>query len=85
MGLFSTLLAFPVTLPVKGVVMLAGKLASIAEQDMNDPEAIRRQLLALERRFEAGEIDEIEFERAELELLHRLKPELAARREEGGA
>lgn len=74
MGLFATLLAFPVTLPVKGVLMLANKLADIAEREENAPEAIKRALVALETRFEAGEIDEETFEREEMVLLQRLNP-----------
>ena len=64
MGLLSTLLTLPVSGPVKGALWTVGKVVEAAEAEFYDPAAIRRELAALERRLEAGEIDEDAFEAA---------------------
>lgn len=58
--------------PLRGVVWVAGMVASAAEQERHDPARIRAELRELTRQLEAGVINETEFEAAEDELLDRL-------------
>ncbi len=78
MGLLTTLLTLPVSGPVRGAVWVLEKVHEAAEAQVYDPAAIKRELVDLERRLEAGEIDEAAFEAAEEVLLDRLDE--AARR-----
>lgn len=72
MGLLS-LLTLPVSGPMKAAWWIAEQVHEQALAAQNDPAEIKRQLLALEGRFEAGEISEEAFEEAELALLTRLR------------
>jgi Arc/MetJ-type ribon-helix-helix transcriptional regulator len=58
-----------------------------AERLYYDPAAVRAELAALEEQLNAGEIDEVEFDRREDELLDRLETGLArtARASDGTA
>jgi predicted nucleic acid-binding Zn-ribbon protein len=67
------LLALPVTGALDAVAFVGGKIAEAAAAQMNDAEAIKAELDALERRLEAGEIDEADFEAIELGLVRRLQ------------
>jgi hypothetical protein len=67
------LLALPVSLPLDGVQWIGAKIHEQALAALNDPTELKRQLGALERKLEAGEIAEEEFEALENELLLRLK------------
>jgi uncharacterized membrane protein len=78
MGWITTLLTFPVSLPVKGALWIGGQIHDAALAELNDPAAIRRALMVLEEQLEAGEIDEDTFEAREAVLIARLR---AARRE----
>jgi hypothetical protein len=78
MGILTTLLTLPVSGPVKGTMWVLEKVHEAAEAQYYDPGAIKRDLVDLERRLEAGEIDEETFEAAEEILLDRLDE--AARR-----
>lgn len=82
MGLLSSLLTLPVSGPLAGLRFIAEKLHEAAIKEAFDPEAIKRELFALEARFEAGEIDEPTFESEEMALLERLRE---ARRQAGAA
>lgn len=71
MGLFTGLLTLPLA-PVRGTVWIAEQLASVAERELDDDQAVRRLLVEAEIEFEAGRITEDEYERIEDELLDRL-------------
>lgn len=71
MGLITGLLTLPLA-PVRGTVWLAEQLADEAERELYDEDRIMRELLDLELREEAGEIDAAERELYEDELLKRL-------------
>lgn len=72
MGILSTLLTLPVSGPIKGALWVAQKIHESAEAELHDPAAIKRALIDMERRLDAGEIDEETFEAAETVLLDRL-------------
>lgn len=73
MGILRSLLALPVAGPMRGSLWVAGKIAEAAENHLNDPRAIRRELQRMEEALIAGEISEDEYDLAETALLSRLK------------
>lgn len=73
MGLLRSLVTLPVAGPLKGSVWVARKIHEAAEQQFNDPGAIRRELRRLEAALMAGDISEEAYDDAELRLLTRLK------------
>lgn len=73
MGLLRSLLALPVSGPMKGTMWIAGKIHETAEQELNDPAAIRKALAMLEQQLLAGDISEDDYDEAEAVLLMRLK------------
>lgn len=79
MGWLSTLLAFPVALPLAGIGWVAHQVAEAAEAQHFDPARIEAALLRLEKRLEAGEITEDEYDAAEAELLAELRAIRAAK------
>lgn len=81
MGLLTTLLTFPVSLPIQGALWTIRQVIRQAEDVHYDEESIQEQLMQLGLLFEMGEIDEEEFEQSETVLLDRLD-EARARREE---
>ncbi|MBV2355506.1 gas vesicle protein GvpG [Streptomyces sp. J2-1] len=72
MGLIGEVLLLPFA-PVRGGAWVLGQVLHEAERVYYDPATVRAELGALERRLEAGEITEEEFDRAEDELLDRLE------------
>jgi hypothetical protein len=72
MGVLGTTFGLPLTGPLRGLTWLARQIAEAASREMADPAQIEAELLALERRLNAGEIDEATFETREAELLARL-------------
>lgn len=70
--MLTALLGFPVSFPLLGVGWLARQIAEAALTEMLDPSRLEAALLVLERRLEAGEIDEPQFEAEEEELLAAL-------------
>ena len=84
MGPLSGLLALPVAGPIGGLVWLARQVAENAVRQMLDPARIEAALLGLERKLEAGDIDEAAFEAAESLLLEELAEMRAARAELAG-
>jgi hypothetical protein len=68
----ASLLALPVTGPLQAVGWIAGQIGEAAEREAFDPARVEAALLALERRLNAGEITEVEFEAAEAEQLELL-------------
>ncbi|GAA3092098.1 gas vesicle protein GvpG [Streptomyces roseofulvus] len=71
MGLLAQLITLPL-LPVKTALWAAQRVADQAEAEYYDPAPIRAELADLERRLEAGEIDEETFDREEDRLIDRL-------------
>jgi hypothetical protein len=72
MGPLSGLVLLPVTGPIGALRWIAQQVAGAATQQWLDPARIEAALLALERRLEAGEIDEAAFEAEEAKLLEEL-------------
>ncbi|QUX31463.1 gas vesicle protein GvpG [Nocardiopsis akebiae] len=72
MGLLSMILTAPAA-PVRFVDWTARQVLDAAEREMYDPSRIRQQLAELSERFDAGELSESEFDRAEDELLDQLE------------
>lgn len=83
MGLFLTVVAAPVAGPLKGLLWLARTIQEQADRVLYDEDGLRAALLALEERFEAGELDEAAFEAEEAVLLERLKISRSRTREQG--
>jgi hypothetical protein len=79
MGPLATLLTLPVAGPIGALTWLARQVAENALEQWLDPTRIEIALLALERRLEAGEIDEAAFEVEEAALLEELAEMRAAR------
>jgi hypothetical protein len=71
-GLLSEVLLLPFA-PVRGSAWVIQQVVAEAERQYYDPEVIRAELAHLERRLEAGEVSEEEFDRLEDELLDRLE------------
>ncbi len=79
MGLLRTLLTLPISAPIAGVGWVANQVAQAVDQQWHDPRRVEAALLLLERRLEAGEITEEQFEAAEAEQLAELAAIRAAR------
>ena len=73
MGILSTLLFLPLKGPVDGSLWVARKITEAAEAQMNDPAALREALVDAERKLEAGEITEDEYDDLEEVILERLR------------
>lgn len=72
MGLLTNVLLAPVTLPARGLHYVFREIRDAVDRELNDPDAIRRELLELQDRLDAGAIDEATYDAAEAELLARL-------------
>ncbi|WP_309049436.1 gas vesicle protein GvpG [Streptomyces sp.] len=72
MGLLREVLLLPAA-PVRGTAWVLRQVVEVAEREYYDPAVVQRELAALVEAFEAGEIDEEEFDRREDELLARLE------------
>ena len=75
MGLFS--------LPVRGLFRVFHEVADLAEKELYDEEPVKNELMELYKKFEAGEIDEQEFELREAKLVQRLEEIEEHRKEQG--
>ena len=72
MGLLRRVLFASVTAPAATTVWLARQLQARANEELNDPVAIRAALATLEAQLLAGEISEESYDAAEQVLLSRL-------------
>jgi len=72
MGLIGSLLTFPVSGPLKGVMWLAEMLQERAESEMYNEDAVRGRLMELELRLDMGEITEDVYQATEDELVAQL-------------
>jgi hypothetical protein len=66
------------TLLINGIQFVLDKVATIADQEMNDPERQRERLLEAQLKLESGEIDEAQFAEVEADVFERLR-EIKAR------
>lgn len=81
MGVLGTIVTAPVLGPLNGLLWLVETLASHAHRELYDEGNIRKELAALEQRYELGKITIEDFERDETVLLERLNE--ARRMKEG--
>ncbi|MCX4547130.1 gas vesicle protein GvpG [Streptomyces sp. NBC_01565] len=72
MGLLKEVLLLPAA-PLRGTAWVLRQVVSEAERQYYDPAVVQRELAHLVAAFEAGEMDESEFDRREDELLARLE------------
>jgi gas vesicle protein GvpG len=77
------LLLAPATLPVRGINFVFREIHDAVDRELNDPDAIRRELIGLQHRFDSGVIDAVAYDAAEAELLARLSA-IAERQGAGG-
>ncbi|MGF1454734.1 MAG: gas vesicle protein GvpG [Alphaproteobacteria bacterium] len=73
MGLLTTALTAPVSLPLRSFTWIARKITEAAEAEYYNPAKVQAALRALEDQLDLGFIDEETFEREERLLLDRLK------------
>jgi Gas vesicle protein G len=66
------------TLLINGIQFVLDKVATVADQEMNDPERQRERLLEAQMKLESGEIDEARFAEVEADVFERLR-EIKAR------
>jgi len=76
------LLGAPITLPMAGLKFVFQQIADLADQELNDENAVRDQLLLLQVQLEDGDVDEDDFAEQEPELLARLRDIKARKRAE---
>lgn len=72
MGLLTTVLTFPVSVPVRGTWWVVDQVIAAAEAELFDENRILAELRELVAQVETGQIDEAEYEAAEAALLDRL-------------
>jgi hypothetical protein len=84
MGSLLDLLAWPVTMPIKGTIWIANKVAEQAMKELYNEDAVRGKLLELELSFDLGEISEEEYLAMEEALMERLREIRAYLAEQGG-
>ena len=72
------------SLLVGGIRFVLDKVATIADQELNDPERQRERLLEAQLRLENGEIDEDEFAAIEADVFERIR-EIKARTQTNSA
>ncbi len=78
MGLLRKLLCVPVTAPFSGALWVTAQLAQAAEAEFYDSVRIRREIEALARAADRGDLDEASYDAEEEVLMARLAE--AARR-----
>jgi len=72
-GLLAKLVFFPVAGPVAGIRWTLGQVQRVAEQELTDDTKIKNDLMELQLRLELGEIDDVEYAKAEAELMQQLR------------
>lgn len=78
MGLLKEVLLLPAA-PLRGTAWVLRQVVAEAERQYYDPAVVQRELAQLVAAFEAGEMDEAEFDRREDELLARLESRMRTR------
>ena len=66
------------SLLIGGIRFVLDKVATVADQELNDPETQRERLLEAQMKLESGEIDETRFADIEADVFERLR-EIKAR------
>ena len=66
------------SLLISGIRFVLDKVATVADQELNDPETQRERLLEAQMRLESGEIDQTQFAEIEADVFERLR-EIKAR------
>jgi hypothetical protein len=61
------------SLLIGGIRFVLDKVATIAEQEVNDPERQRERLLEAQLKLESGEIDDAEFGAIEADVFERIR------------
>jgi hypothetical protein len=69
---------------IGGLRFVLDKIATIADQELNNEDALRERLLEAQLRFELGEINEQEFAAVEKDVLDRVREIKARQRGEAG-
>jgi hypothetical protein len=67
------LLTAPLTLPMAGMKFVFQQVADLADQELNDEDNLREQLLLLQVQLEEGDIDDDDFAEREADILARLR------------
>jgi gas vesicle protein GvpG len=67
------LLCAPFTLPVAGLKFVLQQVADLADQELNDEDALREQLLLLQVQLEDGDLEPDEFGEREADVLARMR------------
>jgi hypothetical protein len=68
------------SLLIGGIRFVLDKIATVADQELNDPERQRERLLEAQMKLEEGEIDDAEFAAIEADVFERIR-EIKARTE----
>ncbi len=71
------------SLLVNGISFVLDKVATIADQELNDPDRQRERLLEAQLKLEAGEMTDEEFAAIEKDVFERIR-EIKARGEPAG-
>jgi hypothetical protein len=58
---------------IGGLGFVLDKIATIADQELNDPDRQRERLLEAQMRLESGEIDQAEFDAIESDVFDRIR------------
>ena len=70
MGLLKNLLLAPVMLPASGLTFVLAEIRNTVDRERCDPQAIRREMLELQQRLDAGLISEDAYDSAEASCWH---------------
>ena len=83
MGLLSSVLLFPFTGPWNGTFWTLDKVQRAVQEELTDDTPVKEELMQLQLRLDAGEIDDDEYVEEEAKLMQRLR-EVRAWRERLG-
>ena len=73
MGLLTNILLAPFLGPVWGTKWTLDKIDRVVREELTDDTPIKEDLLALQMKLEAGEIDDDEYVRREAEIMKRFR------------
>ena len=73
MGLLTNILLAPFLGPVWGTRWTLDKVDRVVRDELTDDTPIKEELMELQLKLEAGEIDDAEYTRREAELMQRLR------------
>lgn len=72
------------SLLISGLRFVLDKVATVADQELNNEDALRERLLEAQLRFELGDIDEQDLAAVEKEVLDRVREIKARQQGEAG-